>query len=103
MKIGWLYLALALGMTSVFFAQADDKDIQSNQVLQWLKQGKVLPLEEILQRHEKRIDGRLLDVEVEKEGSIIIYELKVLRKDSSIFEIKINAKTGQWLKEEIED
>lgn len=103
MKIGLLFLALALGTTNSFTIKADDEDDLSGQTLQWLKEGKVLPLESLLERYDKRINGRLLDVEVEREGEIIIYELKIIRDESVIYEIKINAKTGEWLTEEIED
>ena len=103
MKIGLLFLALVLGTTNNFSVQADDEDDLSGQILQWLREGKVLPLESLIERYDKRINGRLLDVEVEREGEVIIYELKIIRDDSVIYEIKINAKTGEWLTEEIED
>lgn len=103
MKIGFLFLVLALGATNGLLTKADSNDDLSDRILQWVQEGKVQPLESLMQRYKKRLKGRLLDVEVEREADDIVYELKILRDDSVIYEIKINAKTGEWLTEEVED
>lgn len=102
MKIWFLSLALAVGMTSSLPLSADDNDDQSDQVLQWLEEGKVLPFELLMKRHSHRLKGRLLDLEIEEENGRIIYELEILRADSIVYEIKIDAQSGKWLTEEIE-
>ena len=55
-----------------------------------------------MEQHRQRLEGRLLDLEIEEEGGRIIYELEILRADSIVYEIKIDAQTGEWLTEEIE-
>ena len=103
MKIGFLFLALVAGMTSFSTLYADDRDDLSDQVLLWVKEGKVIPFTLLMQRYEKRLDGRLLDLEVERENDRIIYELEIMRSDSVVYEIKIDAQNGEWLEEEVDD
>ncbi len=101
MSIRFLFLALVVGMTNCPLVGADD-DL-SDQVLQWVEEGKVIPFETLMQRYEERLDGRLLDLEVERENGRIIYELEIMRSNSVVYEIKIDAQSGEWLEEEIED
>ncbi|PCJ48650.1 MAG: peptidase M4 [Gammaproteobacteria bacterium] len=81
---------------------ADSDDDLSKYILQWVKEGKVLSFDVIKKRYGKRLKGRLIDLEVEREKGRIIYELELMRADSVIYEIKIDAKTGEWLNEEKE-
>ncbi|WP_446444962.1 PepSY domain-containing protein [Shewanella sp. 1180_01] len=99
MKIPLIFLALAVGMISSCNAHDDDL---SNKVVEWVKEGKVLPFDTIMQRYESRLKGRLLDLEVEQKHGRIIYELEILRDDGIVYEIKIDAKTGEWLKEKVD-
>jgi uncharacterized membrane protein YkoI len=93
---------LVVGTISSFPLVADGYEVQSDQALQWLEEGKVLPFESLMKRHKKRLEGRLLDLEVEEEDGRIIYELEILRADSIVYEVKIDAQSGKWLAEEIE-
>ncbi len=102
MKIKLLFLALVVGTTNSLPLYADDKDDLSKHVLQWVKEGKVLSYATLKKRYKKRLAGRLLDLEVEKNKGRIIYELELLRADSVVYEIKIDAQTGEWLEEEVE-
>jgi len=103
MKIWFLSLALVVGTINSPLLSADHYHEQSDQVIQWLEAGKVLPFEALIKRHSKQLEGRLLDLEIEEEDGRIIYELELLRADSIVYEIKIDAQSGEWLTEEIED
>ncbi|EGM68327.1 hypothetical protein SOHN41_03819 [Shewanella sp. HN-41] len=61
-----------------------------------------MPFDTIMQRYESRLKGRLLDLEVEQKHGRIIYELEILRDDGIVYEIKIDATTGEWLKEKVD-
>ncbi|MCP4272968.1 MAG: peptidase M4 [Gammaproteobacteria bacterium] len=102
MKMKLLFLVMVVGMTDGLELYADSKDDLSKHVLKWVKEGKVLSYDAIKKRYKKRLKGKLLDLEVEKEKGRIIYELELLREDSVVYEIKIDAQTGEWLKEEKE-
>lgn len=100
MKMMWLYLVLVAGtISSVALAS---NDLSTGQIRELVRQGKILSLETILQKYRPRMQGRLLDLEVEREHGQLVYELEFLREDGYIVELKIDAATGQVLEEEIE-
>ncbi|MDK2778183.1 MAG: peptidase [Pseudomonadota bacterium] len=65
------------------------------QVRQWVERGEILPLEDILARHQ--LPGDLLDAEVEWENEVLVYELKWLDSDHQRHKTWIDAHTGEWL------
>lgn len=103
MNIGLLFLAMAVGTINSPALFADDRDDLSDHVLEWVKEGKVLSIDVLMERYPTLRNGRLLDLEVEQEHGRIIYELEILRPDAVVYEIKIDGQTGEWLKEEIEE
>lgn len=100
MKIMLLFLALAAGTISSTVCASSD--LTTLQIRELVKRGEILSLETILQTYRQRIQGRLLDLEVEREHGQIIYELEFLQNDGVVVEYKIDAKTGVLLEEEIE-
>ena len=101
MKTMWLFPALVAGtinyqvMASEELGQAEIRDL--------VRQGQILPLETILERFPAAEFGKLLDLEVEREHGIVIYEIEFLRADGRIVEIEVDASNGKILKQEIED
>ncbi|MFC1681083.1 PepSY domain-containing protein [Pseudomonadota bacterium] len=102
MKTLLLFLVLAVGTISPSLADAD-RELDADTVRKWVEAGKVLPLEELLERHRQRIPGRLLDLEVEREHGRIVYELEVVDEQGQVQEIYLDAQTGEWLGQELED
>ena len=96
MKMMYLYLGLVVGTIS-FSALGDDSDFNAQQIRKMVSQGKILPLETILQ-----LNKPLLDLEVESEHGKIIYELEFLKQNGDVVELIIDAKTGELLDQEIE-
>ena len=90
MKMPLLFLALAAGMTSPGGVLAD-REPDAETVREWVEQGKVLPLEE------------LLDLEVEREDGRIVYELEVVDEQGRVHSILLDAQSGEWLGEEYDD
>lgn len=66
------------------------------------EQGEILPLPEILEKAQKEHPGKMLEVELEKEAGIIIYELEFLDDKGRVWELKYDAKTGVLLSSEEE-
>jgi len=102
MKTVSIFLALAVGTTSAT-AFADDDDSDFEQIRDWVKAGRILPLQQILDRYQPRFGGRLLDLEVEHEDGVIVYELEILQEDGRVIELKVDARDGRLLKREIGD
>ncbi len=75
-------------------------DDDHNEAYELLQSGDILPLEKILIISRKLVHGRILEVELEHEHGLLIYELKILDKKGIVWKIEINAKTGSILKKE---
>ena len=78
-------------------------DLDAGIIRQWVEEGRILPLQDLLKRHRARIEGELLDLEVEREHGRIVYELEVMDRKGRVREIYLDAATGEWLEEELED
>lgn len=84
-------------------ACADDLD--QDEARRLLRAGKIKPLSELLQQHAQRLNGHLLDVELEYDDDdrAPVYEIEVLGEDGVVREFDLDAATGAILKEEVED
>jgi len=94
------YIATTLLLTHSIAIWADD-DHDRAKIL--LDTGKVLPLETILENARKIHSGKILEVELETENQLIIYEIELLTASGRVLELKFDAKTGQLLSTEEED
>lgn len=63
-----------------------------------LKRGKVMPLTAILEIAFKRERGTVLDVDLETDHGVLIYEIELLSERGRKVEIRINARSGEVLK-----
>jgi uncharacterized membrane protein YkoI len=77
---------------------ADDQD----HALQLREAGKILSLEEILSISRKQIEGRVLEVELERKHGTLIYELEILDDKGRVWELKVDATDGRIIKREQE-
>jgi len=79
---------------------SDDHD----QAKQLLDSGDILPLETILKKVRRIQPGKILDLdlELEKEDGQIIYEIELLTSSGSVFELKMDARSGELLSTEKE-
>jgi uncharacterized membrane protein YkoI len=102
MKTGSLFLAWVVGTTSLT-ALADDDARELEQIRRWVEQGRILSLQQILDRYPTVMTGRLLDLEVEREGGRILYEMEFLQPDGRVIEFKVDAARGVLLRREVED
>lgn len=96
-----IFPVLVAGMINTTVLASDD--ISQNEIRRLVQQGRIIPLEKLLQRYPEKKYGRLLDLEVEREHGAIVYEFEFLRHDGHVVEIEIDASNGRVLKQEIED
>ncbi len=93
---------LALLCAAVLFcapgASTAHEDRDHDRARQAVAAGEVLPLPAILERVEREIPGKVLDVELERENHAgqlrWVYKLKVLRSGGSLVKIKLDARNG---------
>ena len=68
-----------------------------------LREGRVLPLEEIMARANADFPGEVLDVEFLEEHGRFLYEIKKITTDGRIMKLEYDAATGALLKTEGRD
>ncbi|WP_433898163.1 PepSY domain-containing protein [Pseudomonas sp. PSE1(2024)] len=89
--------ALALVM---FCSTAVARDLGPDEALNLLKQGVILPLEQVLQQAMDRYPGaKLLEVELEEKHDVYIYEVELLTVEGVARELHLKADTGELVKD----
>lgn len=88
--------ALTLGVSA--------RDLSQDEALRLREQGRIIPLEKLLelvaQRHPH---SSLLEVELEEDDDIYIYEVELATSDGVVRELEFDARTGKILKDEEDD
>jgi uncharacterized membrane protein YkoI len=79
---------------------ADDDHLQARRLVE---EGVIQPLEKILQQVWVQQPGRILEVELEREQERYIYEIELLDDQGVVWELEIDAQSGEILKTELED
>ena len=91
MKLLTAFLVAALAAAS---ASASDHDRARRAV----EEGRILPLKEILARAQGAYPGQMIEAELEDEGGIVVYEIKILTTNNRVMKLYYNAATGDLLK-----
>lgn len=60
--------------------------------------GRILPLADILDRAARDRPGQVVDVELEREDGVLVYELKVLTEDGRVAKLYYDAANGALLR-----
>ncbi len=92
---GAILLALAGG------AIADD--IGPDVAKRLLSEGRIRPLEEIIAGVMAKVPGEMVEVELEIEDGIYVYDVKILGANGRVVEVEADAKSGSILKIEDDD
>lgn len=88
--------ALALGVSA--------RDLGQDQALRLREQGKIIALEVLMARiKEIYPNARLLEVELEEEDGIYMYEVELLTQEDVVRELEIDARDGKILQDEVDD
>ncbi len=91
---------LLLAMMAMLPAVADKEDeIDYQEARRLMEKGVILPLKTILEK----VHGRVVEVELEYERNLYLYEIEVLNDNGIITELEFDATTGKLLKSKIED
>lgn len=79
---------------------ADDDHDRARELRQ---NGEVLPLVDVVGKLQQQHPGRVLQVELEQEHGRWLYEVEMLSEDGAVWEYKLDAASGELLKQERED
>ena len=101
-----IVMVLAIGLTLgsvglvVGSADRDDDHVEARRLVE---SGSIQPLEAILERVQTQRPGRILEVELEGEYGRNVYEIELLDDSGEVWELKLDAVTGEILEQEKED
>ncbi|KRG62030.1 lipoprotein [Stenotrophomonas humi] len=98
-RILMTFACLLLLMAGAPLAVAHGQDAAQQTARQALKQGRYVPLENIVRDALQRHPGKLLEVELD-DG---VYEVEILRADGVVIELDYDARSGALLKTELDD
>jgi len=93
-----LVLLLVLAQAPMAWA-----DVSMEQRRQLVEQGEVLPLETILQQLQQQRPGHAIEVELEYKGGRYIYEIEWLDPEGRVWELKVDARSGELLQQGQDD
>jgi uncharacterized membrane protein YkoI len=86
---------LALLAYASLYADGADDQHDHDRARHALVAGEILPLRTILEQLEREQPGQVMEVELEQKHGVWIYEVKLLRPDTSLLKLKIDARTGE--------
>jgi len=81
----------------------DDKIHEHEAVRGMAERGDILSLEQILQNARQHRAGRVLETELEEKRGELVYEVEILDDNGEVWEMKLDARSGELLEEEQED
>lgn len=97
---GGLFYSTALVVTALLLimsaaVQADDDHLDASRLVE---AGEILPLEIILQKVRQLRPGKVIEVELESDHNLKIYEIELLGPDGIVLKLELNASTGELIK-----
>ena len=88
----------------VLTGSVNARDLSQDEALRLREQGRIIPLEQLLALVEKRHpNASLLEVELEEDDDIYIYDVELATRAGVVRELEIDASTGTILKDEEDD
>lgn len=101
MKFRNYYFLLCILSSAPSLIYADDDDHDRAKLL--MESGEIISLEDILKNARNVHPGRILEIELETKKNKLIYEIEILDKQGSVWELKFDAYSGDLIKKERED
>lgn len=96
---GVLYLFIASTALAV-----NARDLSQDEALRLREQGRIIPLEQLLKLvNERHPQASLLEVELEEDDDIYLYEVELATVSGVVRELEIDAHSGKILKDEEDD
>jgi uncharacterized membrane protein YkoI len=97
-------LGAIIGLGLATSVQADDHQEKAREIAAIrvaVQRGEILPLPRIMELALARVPGDVVKTELESKRGRLIYEVKILTRNGSVQEVKLDARDGRILR--IED
>lgn len=70
---------------------------EQDRTLDDLRQGRIKSFSDIRRRVSRRVDGRIIDAQLDRFSTPWVYKLRVLTENGEVLSVRVNAETGQVL------
>ena len=98
-----LFTCLSISVSAVLAVSQAQADESASVARQLLKEGKIMPLQEILTKAKVIKPGQVIETDLEKDDGRYIYELEILDEQGQVWELELDAQTGEFVELENED
>ncbi|TAH50052.1 MAG: peptidase M4 [Betaproteobacteria bacterium] len=91
-------IAVVMGTTTLMAspAAADDRP-RADEVRKLRESGKILPMEDILNRSRAAQPGQIVEIELDDDGGRYTYEVKIIDDTSRVHKLELDASSGEVL------
>lgn len=72
--------------------------VDIDEVMRLKESGAIMSLEDLLERVRREYPGRIIEIELEKENGKYVYEIDLVDEDGIVWELELDASTGDLLK-----
>lgn len=93
-------LVIGLCLVTATAVGGNDGHLEARRLV---KEGRILPLEQILDGIRERRPGQVLEIELDDGDRMLIYEIEILDDQGLVWEFKVDAQTGEVIEQELED
>ncbi len=93
----------AAALLSALACAARADDVGPEVAKRLVSEGRIRPLTEIVEAVRKQKPGELIEVELELEDGVYVYDIKLLGPSGRVQEVEADAATGKILKIEDDD
>lgn len=91
---------LVIGLCLAGSAVAGDGYMEARRLV---SEGKIQPLEKIVEDLRAFQPGQILEVEFDNDRHRMIYEIEILDAQGTVWELKVDAVSGEIIDQELED
>ena len=78
-------------------------DVSHSEARMLRESGKIRPLESILETANNYRKGEVIDTELERDDSLLVYEIEILDDQGRVWELEFDATNGDLLELELDD
>jgi len=78
-------------------------ELKADKVWELKQSGKIMPLEDLIKQVRRDYPGRIIEIELDDDDGRYVYELELVDENGVVWDLDVDAKTGQVLKYEQDD
>lgn len=78
-------------------------DADIDEIRRLKEAGNIMPLEDIIVKMRRDYPGRIIEIELDEDNGLYVYEIEYVDDDGMVWDLELDARSGELLKREIDD